>query len=469
VAGITVGAVSSRLLSAIPPLGDLPLVINFSPDWRVFTYAFAAAFSVSLIAGVLPSWRASGVDLNDVLREGGRQSSSRRQRLRSALVVAQVAGSLTLLIVAGLFVRSLHNVQRRDLGFDPHGVMTFSLDPHDAGYDKARGREFYQQLSQRARALPGVESSSLAQSVPVGTSGAGAELEIDGVKQEEGKRPEAGYDSVSPEFLKTLRIGLVRGRNFSELDKETAPHVAIINEVMAQRLWPGKDPIGHQFKRLDDPEHTLQVVGIMKDAQTEDLMSPIGCYFLMPITQNYVSRQTLIVKSSSGPSEIVQPVLQMLRQMNPEIPVYDLVSMDQLVNGINGFYLFRLGAGLASALGLLGLTLALIGVFGVISFSAAQRTREIGIRMALGAQRGQVLGLIFRQGMMIVGAGVVAGILAAAAIAKLVGSFLVNVSALDPVTYLAVGSLLAGIALFASFLPARRATRVHPAMVLRQE
>jgi predicted permease len=468
-AGILVGAIASRMLSAIPPLGDLPIVINFSPDWRVFTYAFAAAFAVSLIGGILPAWRASGVDLNDVLREGGRQSSSRRQRLRSALVVAQVAGSLTLLIVAGLFVRSLNNVQRRDLGFDPRGVMTFSLDPHGAGYDEVRGREFYEQLSQRVRALPGVESASLAQSVPVGTSGVGAELEIDGVKQQPGKRPEAGYDSVSPEFLQTLRIGFVRGREFSEMDTETTPRVAIINEVMAHRLWPGKDPIGHQFKRLDDPEHTIQVVGIMKDAQTEDLMSPIGCYFLMPIAQNHVSRQILIVKSSVSTVAIVQPVLQTIRQLNPDIPIYDVVSMDQLVNGINGLYLFRLGAGLASALGLLGLTLAVIGVFGVISFSAAQRTREIGIRMALGAQPGQVIGIIFRQGVVIVGTGVMIGILAAGAIAKLVGSFLVNVSAFDPLTYLAVGSLLAAIALLASFLPARRATRVDPAMVLRQE
>lgn len=469
IAGIAMGVAAAQALTAMPLLGDFPVVIDFSMDWRVFIYALLMGAAVALTAGLMPAWRASSVDPIEVLREGGRHAGSPRRRLRTFLVISQLAGSLTLLIVAGLFVRSLRNAERRDLGFDPLHVMDFSLDPHGAGYDQARGRAFFEQVLRRVQALPGVETAALAQSAPLDPEINGAELEVDGVKLEEGHRPQASYDAVSPEFLRSLRMELLRGRELTDADNETAARVAIVNEFMAQKFWPGKDPIGRQFKRLDDPDHVITVVGEVKNAAMEDLVEPLTPYFFMPLAQNHVSQQVLIVRTSGPALAISQPVLEAIRQTDPAVPVYNVMPLSRKLDGLTGFLLFRLGAGLASALGLLGFLLALIGVYGVISYSTAQRTREIGIRMALGARPAQVLSAVIRQGLVIVGCGVGAGILMAALMAKLVGSFLVNVSPFDAFTYIAVSALLAAIALTASFIPAQRASRVDPALALRQE
>lgn len=467
--GIAIGIAAAHSLTALPLLGDFPLLFDFSMDWRVFTYALLMGAAVALTAGLTPAWRASSVDPLEVLREGGRHAGFRRQRLRTLLVAGQIAGSLTLLIIAGLFVRSLRNVEQRDLGFDAHQAMDFSLDPHGAGYDQARSKQFYEQLLRRVQSLPGVESAALAQSAPLDAEANGAELEVDGVKLEEGHRPQADYDTVSPEFLPTLRMELVRGRNFSATDTETSPRVAIVNELMAKRLWPGKDPIGRQFKRLDDPGHAMTVIGVMRTAQMEELVEGPSSYFLMPLEQNYLARRVLIVRASGSPIALTQPVLQVIRQIDAAVPVYNVMPLSRNLDGITGFFLFRLGAGLASAMGLFGFMLAVIGVYGVISYSTAQRTREIGIRMALGERPGRVVSNVLRHGLTIVGCGVAAGILMAAAMAALVGSFLVNVSPFDASTYATISALLAAIALLASFLPARRASHVDPALALRQE
>jgi putative ABC transport system permease protein len=469
IGGLVMGVAAARALGSMQVLADFPIVLDFSMDWRVFGYAVLMAAAVAITAGLTPAWRASRVDAGEILREGGRLSSPARQRLRTTLVVSQLAASLTLLIVAGLFVRSLHNAEQRDLGFRAQQVIDVTLDPHGAGYDITRGREFYDQLRQRAKTLPGVEIAALAQAAPLDAENNGAELEVDGMPATQGHRPQADYDTVSPEFLKTLGIQLLRGRDFSETDTETASRVAIVNELMAGRFWPGKDPVGRKFKRLDEPDHQITVIGVMKNASMEELVSPVGAYFLMPLAQNYVSRQTLIVRTSRNATAMIQPVLGLVRQIDPAVPAYNVQRLTKNLEGITGFLLFRLGAGLASALGVLGFLLAVIGLYGVIAYSTAQRRREIGIRIALGAQRSEAISTIMRHGFMIVGYGVAAGVLMAALMGKLVGSFLMDVSPFDTLTYVAVSVLLAGIALLASFIPARRASLVDPAIVLRQE
>ncbi len=468
--GVLFGVGGSRAVSSIPLQTDLPFVLAFTFDWRVFCYALAAALMVALVSGVLPAWRASGADLNEVMRESARNLSPRRQRLRSVLVVSQVAGSLTLLIVAGLFVRSLSNVQHTDLGFDPNQVMNFTMDVRQAGYNEAQGREFYDRLLEQARALPGVESASLAQTVAMGLENWGGEIKVPGYQEAPGQpKPFVGYNAVSPDYLNMLRIPIVRGRGILESDSESATHVAVISQTMAESYWPGKEPIGQQFTLLQDRDHVQQVVGVFKNARMGEITGPIRPFFFMPIAQNYASRQTLQIRTLGKPSAAVKPVLATIHSLQPTLPVGDVQSMNQVLDGLNGFLIYRLGAALAGALGLLGLTLATVGVYGVISYSAAQRTHEIGIRMALGALPGQAVRAIFRQGLIIVGCGMVLGVLAAAAIAKVVGSFLVGVSAIDPVTYVGVSLLLAAIALLASFIPARRASRVDPMIALRHE
>ncbi len=385
-------------------------------------------------------------------------------------VVAQVAGSLMLLIVAGLFMRSLQNVQKADLGFDPNHVVNFGLDPHEAGYDEARGRQFYRDVVTRVSALPGVESASMALTVPLGPIALGGNIKIEGYQQAAGQpSPSANMNAVSPGYLKTMRMALLRGRDFSETDTETAQHVAVINEAMAQRYWPDKDAIGQSFTREDEKEHPIQVVGIVRNSRTSDISSDYSPNFYLPVAQQYQSLETLHVRTSADASTTISNVRQIVRSLEPNMPVFDVRTMNQALETPSGYMLFRLAATLAGLLGAMGFVLAIVGVYGVISYSAAQRTREIGIRIALGAQTAQVLGVILRQGLFIVGLGLAIGIGLSLAMGRVVGGFLVNVGGADPITFLLVSGLLAAVALCACLVPAMRATRVDPMIALRYE
>lgn len=470
--GVALGAAVSRWVGSVHVgIADgLPIVLNFSMDWRVYSYAFLATLLVALVSGIAPALRQTNVEAHSVMREGSARNSSRRQKLSTVLVSGQVAVSLALLIVAGLFVRSLWHAQRADLGFDPQHVMNFSLDPHGAGYEENRGRQFYGELLQRVRALPGVESASLTNAMPLGDENFGSELEIEGTKDNK-TRPEAYYSGISPDFLKTMRIRLLRGRDFTTADDTTSLRVAIINQRMAEKLWPGQDPLGKRFKRLDDPDmsHEVEVVGVAWNAQIDDIMGQSNLLYFIPLTQDYKSKQTLQLRTAGEPTALAGTVINIIRQMDSTMPVYDVTTMNTVLNGINGFFLFRLGAGLATLLGGLGLVLAVVGVYGVISYSAAQRTREIGIRMALGAQRNQIVSGILKQGLLILAIGMFVGGLAAVGIGHVAGSFLVGVSGLDPLTYVCVSLLLAAIALIATLIPAVRATKVDPMIALRCE
>jgi putative ABC transport system permease protein len=466
--GVVFGVGGNRAVSSIPLQTDIPIVFVFPFDWRVFGYALAAALMVAMICGLFPAWRASRADLYDLMRDSEGNFSPRRQRIRSALVMAQVGGSLTLLIVAGLFVRSLRNAQGADLGFDPDHVMNFTMDAHNAGLNEVEGRQFYRQLLERAHSLPGVESASLSSVVPMGLYNLGSEIKIPGYHQ----KAYADYNAVSSDYFKVLRISLLRGRGIAESDSETTPHVVVINQAMAERYWPGQDPIGKQFSQLHDADHVQQVLDVVVvgvvNARAQ-LTGPIQPFFFKPIAQNYTSLQTLQLRTAGAPATVTRPTLEAIRSLQPALPVGDVQSMNQVLDGLNGFLLYRMGAGVAGALGLLGLALAMLGVYGVISYSAAQRTHEIGIRMALGALPGQAVKAVFRQGVVIVAGGITMGILAAAAIAKVAGSFLVGVSATDVSTYLEISLLLAAIALLASWIPARRAARIDPMVALRHE
>ncbi len=469
-AGIFLGLWASSLIGSVPLRTELPVVFEFGFDWRVFVFALAAALLAGILVGIIPALRASRRNLNEILHEGGRTISFGRHRLRSTLVVAQVAGSLMLLVVAGLFTRSLQKAQRSDLGFDPQGVLNLTLDPSQVGYDEAQGREFYKQLLDRVRALPGVQSASLAAVVPMGYYNQSDTLQIEGYETPPGRPgPSALYNQVSPDYFQTLRIPLVRGRAFSDADDQNSQYVAVINETMAARYWPNQDPLGRRFTMKGSAQHSIEVVGVAKNSRDHGFSSPIGPYFYIPLTQNYGSLRTLQVRTTAAPEIMTITLEKELASLAPGLPAFDVQTMVEALDTLNGLLIFELGAGLAAALGLLGLLLAVVGVYGVISFAVSQRTHEIGIRLALGAEPVEVLKMVLRQGLIIVAAGIIFGLLGAFAAARLVAGFLVGVSPADPVTFVGVSLLMTAVALLASYVPARRATKVDPMVALRYE
>ena len=474
VAGLLVGMNASRAITALPFETDLPLVLNFPFDWRVFTFAVGVALATGVLVGLFPALRASLSNLREVLHASGRSSTGRRQRLRSILVSAQVGSSLALLIVAGLFLRSLRSAENADLGFDPRNVLNLTTDPHQIGYEKSQGLAFYKELLGRVRNMPRVKSASVASTIPLGEVVTGDDIEIPGYQSSQGAAqgqpaPHPIYSAISSGYFQTMSIPLLRGRELSDADDENAPRVAVINSAMAERFWPNQDPIGKRFVRTSDPKHPVEIVGVVKNSRLAQVFGPFEEAFYVPYTQNYVASETLQVRTSANPESILPSVVEIVRSISPAMPVSGIRPMSRQVRGINGLLLFEIAAGLAGALGFLGLALAIVGVYGVMSYSVSQRTSEIGIRMALGAEPGQVLRLICRQGSMLIASGLLVGLLAAFAIGRLVSDFLVGVTPNDPVTYIGVSLVLAAIALLAIYLPARRGTRVDPMVALRYE
>ena len=470
-AGIALGSFGSKALGSVNLQVDLPVRLDFGFDWRVFAYAFGAAFITGIIVGIVPAVRISRGNLAGILHEGGRGLVGGKHRLRSALVVAQVAGSLMLLIIAGLFTRSLDKAQRTNLGFDSAHVVDLSMDPTEIGYNESQGREFYKNLLDRVSALPGVESAGLTSSVPLSYFNNADTVKVEGYQPPPGQQGQTAFFAyISPGFFDTLKIPIVRGRNFSGVDTEKTKFVAIVNETMARNFWPGSDPIGRNFSIMGDLEHPLEVVGIAKDSRFQGVTGPINPGFYLPYVQHYLpaSLETLQVRTAAAPGAVIPGIESTIHALAPDLPLFDVRTMKQALYSLNGLLVYQLGAGLAAALGLLGLALAIIGVYGVVSFDASQKTHEIGVRMALSAQPGDVLKLIFGKGLAVVVLGLVIGLAAAFGAARLAGNF-IAVSPADPVTYLAVSGLLLLVALSACYIPARRAMRVDPMVALRYE
>ncbi len=472
IAGLVMGKWGSNGFAASIDLKtDFPIALDFSFDWRVFTYALAAAVVTGIAIGIWPALRASRADATAVLHDGMRTDGSGggRGRIRNLLVVAQVAGSLVLLIVAGLFGRSLQRAQTVDLGFDPDHLVNARMDPIEIGYDRARTTAFYREIERRVRAIPGVESASLAFSVPLGYISDGFLVYFEGRPVAPGEQPPLVFENtVDAGYFQTMRIPIVRGRAFRETDDETAPLVAIVNQTMARRFWPEQDPIGKRFRTKDDGP-LWQVVGVARDSKYLAVFEDALPYAYLPSGQYFSSMRVLQVRSTQPPETLRARVLREIQALDADMPVADLQTMRESLAGGGGFMMFRVGAIQAGAMGILGLVLAAIGVYGVVSYGAAQRTREIGIRMALGAEPRDVRSLVLGQGLFLVIGGVALGVLASVALARLATRYVLLVSATDPLTFAGVTLVLAAIALFACYLPARRAMRVDPMVALRHE
>ena len=470
-AGAAVGAGGSRLLASIPLPGDLPFRFDFSLDWRVFGYVAAIALAAGIAVGLVPAVRAARTNLSEALHEGGRAvGAAGRHRVRNLLVASQMAGTMVLLVAAGLFVRSLGNAQKADLGFDPRHVLNFTMDPAQQGYDEARTRTFFRELERRARALPGVESASLAHTVRMGYNNVAEYVNYEGQPLAPGeRRPIAGYNIVGLDYLRTMRISIVRGRDFTSADTAETRPVAVINEFMAQKFWPGQDPIGRRFSMSGPQGPYIEVVGVTKNGKYQWIFEDPGMHYYLPLEQSYRSLRVLHVRTAAPSPTLSATVLQTIRELDAELPVYDVMTMEQSLGGPNGFFMIRMGALFAAALGMLGLALAVVGVYGVVSYATTQRTHEIGLRMALGAHPGNILRMILTQGLRLVLLGVGAGLLLSVGLGQLVRNLLFGVSPNDPLTFGGVALLLGAVALVACWMPARRAARVDPMVALRYE
>jgi predicted permease len=471
-AGIVIGRWLSAALSHIKLPADLPIRFELVFDWRVFAYISVVALGSGIAVGLIPALRASRTDLNEVLREGGRSMAEggRRQRVRSVLVVAQVAVSLVLLVAAGLFVRSVQRAQSVDFGFDPRRILNLSMDVSQLGFDETRGRSFYREVESRLKTLPGVESTSYAYSVPFGYYNSAEYVESqDRPISKAQRKPIAGLNAVGPDYFQVMKVPLTRGRGFTAQDDERARQVAIVNEFMASRLWPGEDPIGKRFRMEGSDKDWLEVVGVTRTGKNNYIFEDPGLYFYVPLAQQYRAQRVLHLRTAGAPEALAPAAQREIHALNPDLPVFDVRSMEHMLEGPNGFFLPRMAAMFGGGLGVLGLILALVGIYGVVSFAATQRTQEIGVRMALGAQPRDILRLVVGHGLRLIALGIVVGLAASFALSRLLATMLFGISSTDPTTFIAVPMVLGAMALAASYIPAFRATRLDPSIALRNE
>lgn len=472
-AGLVLASWAAGFLGSLPLGTDLPIQFDFQADARVYLFAFSAVLLTGVIVGIIPALRAARSDINIVLREGGRGSSDGRRRhiVRGVLVVAQVAGSLMLLVVAGLFVRSLDKAERMYLGFSPDHILDLTVDPEQVNYNETQGREFYRQLNERISALPGVVSVAQAFIVPMGVISANNNIFVEAHPLDAGKQPpQVMYNPVSQTYFETLRMPLVSGRQFTQADNQKAPGVAIINQAMAAKFWPNENPIGQRFSVKAQSGPYLEVVGVVQTGKYRNVIEdpPLPFYYV-PLDQNYVAYRTIHVRTSVPPESLKPQIEAQIGELAPGVPIAQVQTLSQALQGVNGFFFFRFGAQLTATMGLLGLVLAVVGVYSVVSYAAAQRTHEIGIRMALGAAPSDILKMVLRQSVTIVAVGLAVGLAAAFAGTRAIANLIVGIKPTDPVTFVTVIALLFAIALVACWIPARRATRVSPLTALRYE
>jgi macrolide transport system ATP-binding/permease protein len=442
-------------------------------DWRMFLFVALVAVASGLLAGMLPAFRAMKIDLNETLRESGRSLTGgvAHNRIRNALVVAQAAGSLVVLIMAGLFLRSLQRAQKADLGFKPDHVLNFTIDVQELGYDEMRGTNFYHELGSRVRALAGVDSATFAYSVPMGYYSAGRNplwnesqrglpvSEVSSVR----------LNKVDSDYFRTMGIEIVRGRPIDERDQMMTQLVAVINDKLAEKLWPGEDPIGHHFRRVSGEGPDIEIVGVAKYSKTSFIAETPAPYFYVPLVQDYASVRVLHVRSSLPPASIAHEVEAQVHALDLNLPVFDVMPMTESLEGGNGFFFLRIAAIFAGALGGLSLLLAVVGMYGVISYAVNQRIHEIGVRIALGAQQQNILSMVLGQGLKLVLIGLAIGVALSAALSRFLESLLVNTGALDPIAFASASFLLMAVAALACYIPARRAMRVDPIGALRYE
>jgi predicted permease len=460
IAGLGLAWWATALLTRVRiPIQD-PVALSVSPDLRVLAFALVLSAVTGLLFGLVPALQSSRADLSVALKDGGAAGGGSRTRGRSIFVAAQLALAVLLLVIAGLFVRTLQRSLDVDRGFDAAGVVVAGLNLRPHGYDSAAGRVFFDELVQRVRALPGVESVALGRLVLLtGQSHGNTVRAVEG-----DARLNGAYNTVDAAYFETLRIPSAAGRGILATDVRGASPVAVVNETFAAQLWPGESAIGQRF-RAGDQEY--EVVGLVRDGRSATVGEATRPFYFLSAGQHFSSEMVLHARTRAGAAETLDAIRREVAVLNPDVALIGAAPMADAI-GLTLFP-YRFAATLVGTFGVLGLVLAGIGIYGVLAYHVAQRSREFGIRIALGATRRDVVALVLGKGALLAGIGAASGLGIAAGVTHFLRSFLYGVSPLDPVTFVAVPLVLLAVALLATWLPARRATQVQPVAVLRDQ
>jgi predicted permease len=468
VAGLLIASWGRTVLWSLRPAFLPENAVSLNLDWRVFAFTSGLAVVTGLLFGLVPALAISSPDLHSALKVGGRGNTTGRRgsSVRGALVVGELALSLIALMGAGLFARSMQNAQKIDPGFESQRLGTLAFNLGAARYAPAQGERYYLDAVEAARALPGVEAAAVALNPPLGGGFLRTVFAADKDSLPDYRGTLTNIESVSAGYFETLRIPLVSGRTFTEFDREGGGLVAIANEAMARHFWPGENPIGKRWHFFGETA-TREIVGVVRDVALNQLGEPPQPIAYLPMTQYYEPAATLQVRTTGEPGGVLAEVRNRIQRLDRNLAITNVATIREIID--QGLWAARMGAMLLALFGFLALVLAAVGLSGVMGYSVAQRRQEIGLRLALGAQPGEILRMVLGQGLLLTVVGMGIGLLAALALARLATSLLYGVSAADPMTLLVVPPVLAAVALVACYVPARRAMRVDPIVALRYE